>query len=653
VVLLHATHKPHHNTVNQTRRGKPQRTLLQDPNKEYTHENSFHVLQVQEVQSDIVVRVSYTTEDAVMPIFMLPPRMVEQLQRVWTTFDAVDNPCLLNKGINTLCCIADMAKRYQISKSYKDLVQYMCPNGRAHTAATIGIHTLYDATVENTNGSEVHTFVQNLLPGYGTTPTDSWVQLGQRDGEHGVHQVELVLSNEFMVQHSLWRRGGENITVYRFFVGVTFAKLQKTKNIHNSAALSVVTVFHNTTSNTVIANVVTEATDSSILDVGANVYVKNINGARHFFADVHMHTNTVLGLPERHINAESVRYVLGLERLGAPDDVSLSYDIDLWTRPCDNNVDLSTLPDTGLDPVCVPVYAEDLMSITVPVGVNIMDSSKLVLYIKMQTESSVVTAHIHLNDPGLYTQPPEVPADGGGGCIPCDVSFSYGLASDGFRDTLTSQPVPIPSEQRNNNRTALLSVVTSFDSTSLHHTDAFIGMNLDDVRLEDLYVFQFLGAASGETTLVSQRALVSATAASNSLKQAILLGKFFNPQDDPSHVLNPDINLLNELCDSTPTSMAPCRWTNPVADNEITKDASDSLFIYDSSASGSAHDPTQLKRVLALQAPEDADIINSFIDTPNGKLMFFHSTTTFNNPDASIESTPVVTICVALVSDSL
>jgi hypothetical protein len=668
-VHLQVTHIPHRG------RGKQpiipthptSRVLLQSQDEGNTPSNSFRVGHVQQVGSRVVVRVSYTTGDNVVPIFMLPHRNVASLERLSSTFQKRSNPCLRNGGVTTLCCITHMFDSYQISKSYGDVREYMCPGGKSHTSATVSIPLFYHASMQNRGENEVDVFIRDIIPQPYTGEKTSWVQVGPRDREHGVNEVEFVLSDEFIAQHSIRLQNHNKIVVLRFFIGVTFTQLQKSNKIQNSAAMSVITLFRNITSSRTVASVVTQNGETSIQDVGAKLSMKTTDGVTYFFVDMHIRTHPVSGLPERNIDAESVRYVIGLDSPGVADDVSLSLGPDSWARPCDNKMVMSVLSNTSLDHLCVPVYTEDSMSVTIPVGVDILDpgilfddNMLLVLHIQMETESSTVTAQIHLETPriiqgGLQDMSPGNESTYDETRTLSETSFAYGIAPDGFRHTCNTQLVPIAYPLRNDS-VAIMSVISNpMFATDVDDIDGVIGMNLDGITLDDLYVFQFLGPTLNDTISVTQKTIVAATAASNHLKQEILLGKLFYPDDHPSHALHPDFDMLNQLCDVSPASKAPCRWTNAVVNDEVSQQAQDSLFILDSSTPNSApHSKSaELKLLLSSKTSEDPDIIDDFIDDRLDKIMFFYSSATFNDLDIPTETTSLFVICVALVSKNV
>ena len=647
------------------------RRLLHESTSAYIDANLFHVSHVHDVDSFVAVSVAYSTGDSVMPVFMLPHTSVDSQENLWNTFNKKSNPCLLNNGVTTLCCIATLVQRYHVSTNYKTISQWMCPNGVANTAATLAISTLYDATINSkSDGNEIHPYVKNLLPGHDTNQGYAWVQPTSGDSENGLHNIQLMLSYDFIAKHSLLRQWDENIMIYRFFVGVTFSELQRTSKIHNSVALSVITLFRNITSNKIIANVITKDAASSIEDVFTTMYTKQNGGNLYFFAKIRLRTSSEFGLPERYINTTSMRYAIGLYENGVTDQP--------WYHPCEFTQEISKLSLTTKTDLCVPRDEEnDHLSIIVPLGANLIDGisngAPFVLYMKFETENSIVTSQLHLKDVVLYPYrntntvvddayviaPPELLSK---------VSFGYGLTDYGFEGTSAMHVVPTPINMVNDT-IAVMSVGGSISTNAVDFKHALTGLSLTGVIVNDVFTFHLFPSPGNHTTLHNQRWLLAAVAAANNLQQAILRGALFTPSHD--HGLNPDIDMLNNLCDSTQTSLAPCEWKNPVINEEVSDDALDTLLFHDVSSPTPAITTTDARNWINenimmsdMLIPDTNSTAQHFVQntiTPSGKLVLFHPSTSFFNSSTFLDGdqtidqldylSPMI-LCVALLSKS-
>jgi hypothetical protein len=657
------------------------RKLLHESKLNHTNTNTFYVSQVHNVDSFVAVSLSYSTGKSVMPVFMLPRINVNSQEDIWDTFDKSSNPCLLNNGVTSLCCIATLVEKYHVSENYKNFSQWMCPNGSANTAATAAIAALYNATVDTKPyGDKIHTYVQNLFPGYDVNEQDSWVQKGIGDSEDGLHAVQLMLSDDFITNHSLLRQWDQDVEISRFFVGVTFSELQHTSKVHNSAALSVLALFRNTTSNKIIGNVITKDAASSIQDISTKIYTTVDGGNMYFFAEIRLRTCLVLDLLERYIDLSSVRYAIGTYEDGVTGEFVSDAGGMSWYYPCPFKVmsELSFPEDLEL---CMPQADDIHLSITIPIGTNIITSvsngATFILYIKFETENSIVTSQVDLNDVVLYPYRSSTTrsVDNADVITPpallSKLSFGYGLTDNGFEGTSEMHVVPMHSNMMNHS-VVVMGIAGSIITGAVDYKHALIGLSLDGVIVDDVFTFHFLPHPGNHTKLERQRWTLAAVAAANNLQQAILRDEVFTPTTDPSPRLNPDVRMLDILCDSTEYSLASCQWRNPVIDEQISDDDIDTVSLYDILADDGNIEHSEAnvwitENIIMPNIPISLDTGFTSLDfiqntvPPSGKLMLFHpATSSFKKSTILHENHKIgqrnhidpVVLWVALVSKS-
>jgi hypothetical protein len=634
------------------RRGGQRGLLSDDAGPSQGPTNTFSVEQVVDTSSQLLVRVRYSTAHDVVPIFMLPHYGVQSHASLWDTFYNEGNPCMVNNGITTLCCISSLVERYHISSEYKSISRWMCPAGVAHTAASIAIPPLQElaaaaAVAAESSTSTVHASLTGLFPQHRSRDAGAEVRMGAYNGVGGQHAVELLMSRKFIKEHSLLRHGNYSsmetdwatvapeLEIYRFFVGVTFSQLQHTATISSSSALSVIALIRNSSSNDLVASVVTRNAPSAIEDVVLTLHATPATTPnRVFFARVEVQSSTVSGLRESTIDKDSVRYTLGLAGLGVaaeppePDTESIGeLDEGSWYRPCDFVDEMAelvgvvdgTINELMVDgvPLCSvqeehiapPPRVGDFneaerlsLSVLLPLGFNlpVYPGSPYVLYVKYDTQNSQVTSQLSLdsavvyNTGSNYTGPRVIPQN-----VFDSISAHRGVSVPGATTERCTVDLQAMSESAEEGEHGLVAVMGSSRVVPGGWSNATNGSKSASSRLlDEMFVVEFPASAvihdffvvhyyedtredtredgvGSQSAFLATRRQLEAVVQANNLKQVVMRGDAFTLLSAAVEPGVPQPNFDPDTFEDLCADAGPCLMRNVIRNNTAVVEVDD------------------------------------------------------------------------------
>jgi hypothetical protein len=638
----------------------------------YANNNSFRVSQVFSKNESTVVQIRYSTGKSVVPIFMMPHHGIAVLESLWETFQTVNNPCLLNNGVTTLCCVSELVKRYHISHKYVQVSKWLCPGGVASTAATIAIPVFHESTSDYETPGDAITQAKSLFEGVPSTGSPSWVQLGSHNTLDGLHDVQLILPDDFVIKHSLVQEWDMETQVHRFFVGVTFSELQVTSTLHNSAALSVITLFRNISSGQVSATLVTENAISSIQDVHTVISTRTINGNTYFFATIRVVTDHTMGISDLLLHPDTIRYAVGLKDIGVREHIVSAHGEDSWDKPCTYADVLADASLLDVNELCSPLYGNHTMEVTVPIGVNLFHdmpaASGFVLHIKMKTENSILTVQVPIDTSSTRRHTHDMQSIVASDLSGRQFALRAGITDMGFHESYPMHPIPLPVVW-NDPSFVVSGSVWCIKQEDTDHKHSILGMATPGVTVEDLYVFEFAPGSDSLSTVDAERFLLAAVAAGVKLQMALASLRLFTPTSYPYAQLKLDISLANSLCDRSLSSAAPCTWSNPIIQETISETDLNRIHLHDGTQNSTELtkewlvDQLERDTKVLLVAPghpdyvapiydehwEDSAIVNKFMHQQTQRTLFLHPDPTVETAQTTRDNIPVLVVVVALL----